>query len=161
MPNIIGVKEASGQLSQIMEIIEMISPIYPQFSVMSGDDQFTFPVMCLGGSGVISVASNLIPHEMKQLVSLIQQGQYAEAKQLHYALNQLFKTLFIETNPIPIKAAMSFLNLPAGPCRLPLCELQQNNLETLQKVLARNHFLSFKIGSKKETHRSFHHLRSQ
>lgn len=145
LPNIIGVKEASGQLSQIMEIIEMISPIYPQFSVMSGDDQFTFPVMCLGGSGVISVASNLIPYEMKQLVSLIQQGQYAEAKQLHYALSQLFKTLFIETNPIPIKAAMSLSNLPAGPCRLPLCELQPSSFDTLKKVLAKNLFLSFKI----------------
>lgn len=122
VPNIAGVKEASGNLLQIMDVINKI-----EFSVMSGDDALTFPIMALGGDGVISVASNLIPKEVKKLIS-------SQEKDLHYQLLPLFKSLFIETNPIPVKTAMNMVGMAAGSCRLPLCEMQPENLQQLEKI---------------------------
>ena len=122
VPNIVGVKEASGNLLQIMDVIHKI-----EFSVMSGDDALTFPIMALGGDGVISVASNLIPKEIKKLIS-------SQEKELHYQLLPLFKSLFIETNPIPVKTAMNMVGMAAGSCRLPLCEMQPENLQQLKKI---------------------------
>lgn len=120
IPSIIGVKEASGNISQMMEVIEMRNQERPDFRILSGDDNLTLPLMSLGGEGVISVLSNLIPDLMLDLYKACKQGNFETARRLHYRLLPLFRGAFIETNPIPIKTLMAFSDLPAGPCRLPL-----------------------------------------
>lgn len=135
IPNIIAVKESSGSIAQINEVIQMLSPRYPDFSILSGDDVLTLPLMALGGHGIISVASNLIPKPVKQLVDACARNDFPLARSLHYQLAPLFKAAFIETNPIPIKAAMQMRGMPAGPCRLPLCDLAPENLEKLRLAM--------------------------
>ena len=120
--NIVAVKEASGNIVQVMDVRATI----PNLTVMSGDDILTLPIMALGGSGVISVASNLIPDAIKTLV---------ETGENFYKLLPLIKGLFLETNPIPLKAAMNLKNMAAGPCRLPLCDMQQETYEQLKTTL--------------------------
>ncbi len=142
IPNIAGVKEASGNINQIMEVIEHISLRYPQFSVMSGDDSLTFALMALGGHGVVSVVSNLIPREVLDLVRKLQQRDYTGARALHYKLMPLFRDLFIETNPIPIKAAMSLCGMAAGGCRLPLCDLTEESQRKLEETLQKSGLLT-------------------
>lgn len=132
---IIGVKEASGNMIQMMDVIENILYQRPNFSVLSGDDALTYPLITLGGHGVISVLSNLIPAEMKELCDLALNHQYSEARSLHFKLLPLMRNLFIETNPIPIKAAMNLCGYAAGPCRLPLSPINKDHLLTLKKVL--------------------------
>lgn len=131
IPNIIGVKEASGNILQMMEVIEAIHNQQPEFSVMSGDDALTLPLMTLGGHGIISVVSNLLPYQVKALVTALQEKEYEKARQIHYNLLPLFRNAFIETNPIPIKAAMKMKGMAAGSCRLPLCDLMPENLAKL------------------------------
>jgi 4-hydroxy-tetrahydrodipicolinate synthase len=97
-------------------------------------------MMALGAVGVVSVASNLIPAEVVSLVNAASQGNYDLAREIHYQLLPLFKTAFIETNPIPIKAAMNLCGMPAGECRLPLCEMVPGNLNTLRQVLFQMQF---------------------
>lgn len=135
IPNIIGVKEASGQISQMSDVIEFIARDNHGFSVMSGDDALTLPLMALGGDGVISVVSNLVPHKVKALVTAMQKENYHVAKALHFELMPLFRGAFVETNPIPIKAAMAHLGMAAGGCRLPLCELTPENAKKLRELL--------------------------
>lgn len=135
LPRIVGVKEASGNFNQINEVIEVMRRERKDFSVMSGDDANTFPLMALGGNGIISVVSNLIPHHIKQLVTLLSEGDYEQARVLHYQLMPIFRDAFIETNPIPIKAAMTFAGMPAGGCRLPLCDLLPENRKVIQNSL--------------------------
>jgi 4-hydroxy-tetrahydrodipicolinate synthase len=132
-PNIVAVKEASGNLPQIMSLIGMVPK---GFSVLSGDDNLTFPMMALGASGVISVASNLMPKEVCQMTHAALEGNWDEARQIHYRLMPLFTNLFIETNPIPVKTAVGMMGMPAGPFRLPLCEMEPANHEILRKTLA-------------------------
>lgn len=133
-PTIVGVKEASGNISQINDVIELARQHRPEFSVLSGDDALTLPLMALGGHGVISVISNLLPKEVKELVDTIASGDFQTAQQLHYNLMPLIKMAFIETNPIPIKALHELHDLPAGKCRLPLCNLSEANYELLRKA---------------------------
>ena len=133
--NIAGVKESSGSVSQMMDVIENILPIRPDFSIMSGDDIFTYPLMALGGHGIYSVLGNLLPQKIKDLCDSMFQEDYAKARALHYELLPFARGMFIESNPIPIKAAMNMEGLPAGPCRLPLCEMSQHNLEKLKEIL--------------------------
>ncbi|MDR2363948.1 MAG: 4-hydroxy-tetrahydrodipicolinate synthase [Spirochaetaceae bacterium] len=139
IPGIIGVKEASGDLAQIGDIIrDTAGPRKAEggaFTVLSGDDALTLPLMALGGDGVISVVSNLIPGRIAALVRACQSGDFAEGRRLHYALLPLVKTAFIETNPIPIKAAMTWAGLPGGPARLPLGPLSPENGKRLYRVL--------------------------
>lgn len=135
IPNIVGVKEASGNLMQMMDVLEAIQSEREDFSVMSGDDALTYSLMTLGGDGIISVASNLIPFQMKALVKTIDEKNWEDARKLHFELLPLFKVLFIETNPIPIKAAMNLMGFAAGECRLPLCQLSKEHLNDLQSVL--------------------------
>lgn len=135
LPGIIGIKEASGNMGQISDVIEMVARHHPNFSVMSGDDALTFPIMAMGGLGIISVAANLIPKQVKSLVTAIQKGDYKTARELHFQLMPFFRAAFIETNPIPIKAAMSHYGMPAGSCRLPLCDMSPENLSKLKAVL--------------------------
>jgi 4-hydroxy-tetrahydrodipicolinate synthase len=132
--NIVAVKEASGNLAQVMDIIEALGD---RITVLSGDDNLTLPIMALGGKGVISVISNLLPKPLVELVESALKGDFKKAKELHYQLLPLFKAAFIETNPIPIKTMMNLVGMKAGPCRLPLCNMQPHNLEKVKKILSR------------------------
>jgi len=131
--NIIGVKEASGNIGQIMAILAHAPK---GFSVMSGDDAMTFPMMSLGGNGVISVASNVAPKEVCTMVHAALDGNWGEARKQHFRLLDLFNNLFVETNPIPVKTALRLMGRPSGTFRLPLCDMEPANLEILRRTLA-------------------------
>lgn len=131
-PNIIGVKEASGDLSQVMDLL-MRKP--KDFAVLSGDDNLVFPIVGLGGTGVVSVASNLVPDRMSAFVKLMLSGKWDDARKMHFQLLPFFKSLFIETNPIPIKAAMAMKGLITESYRLPMCPMVPKNREALAAVL--------------------------
>ncbi len=127
LPNIAGVKEASGDVNQMMEVITTIKAKKPGFAVLSGDDALTLPLIALGGDGIISVVSNLAPKEVTALAKAALDGDYVTARSAHYTLLPAFKNAFIETNPVPIKAAMNMKGLPAGTLRLPLAPLSKEN----------------------------------
>lgn len=135
LPNIMGIKEASGNIQLASEIIHTVMRKWPNFKVFSGDDALTVPMMALGAVGIISVVSNLIPVQVVALTKAALQGDFAKARQLHFQLFPLYKAAFIETNPIPIKNAMNLCNMPAGECRLPLYQMSVENLSFLRKVL--------------------------
>lgn len=132
--NIVAVKEASGSISQMMEVIESVVAARPDFKVLSGDDNLTLPLMAIGGHGIVSVVSNLVPSLILNLYQLCQSGDFKAAQSLHYQLLPLFRGAFIETNPIPIKALLHFEERPSGPCRLPLCPLSQENEKKLRHL---------------------------
>lgn len=144
--NIIGVKEASGSLDQ-MQTIRNLCP--KNFQLISGDDGLTLPVLSIGGVGVISVAGNIIPQDVAQLIRLFQQGKIAEAQALHYKMLPLFKSLFIETNPIPVKIAMGLMGLCSDELRLPLCPMSDDNFLKLKNALTEYGLLKQKQASKK------------
>jgi len=131
--NIVGVKEASGNLTQVMDVIKGRPD---GFCVLSGDDNLTLPIMAAGGDGVISVASNLVPGKMAELTGKALAGKWDEARALHYALLPLFKAIFLETNPIPIKAALAMKGLIEETYRLPMCVMKPANREKLKTTLA-------------------------
>jgi 4-hydroxy-tetrahydrodipicolinate synthase len=130
--NVVAVKEASGDINQMMNLIAQ-KPA--DFAVLSGDDNLAFPLIALGGKGVISVASNLVPGRMKEMVSAALHGQGDKARELHYRLLPLFKAIFIETNPIPIKAALAMKGMMQEVYRLPMCRMGEENRKTLAGVL--------------------------
>ena len=131
--NIVAVKEASGNLAQIMEILRG----RPEgFYVLSGDDAFTFPMIALGGDGLISVAANEAPALMGRLVNLALEGNWDEARELHYRLLPLMEANFIESSPGPVKAALAMMNLIEENYRLPLVAIEKKNREVLRQVLA-------------------------
>ncbi len=133
LKNIVGVKEASGNINQIAEIINQLPD---NFVVMSGDDSMTLPLISLGGHGVISVASNIIPRMTSDMVKLALEGKISEARKLNKYIMPIFRDLFIETNPIPIKTAMYMLGMPSGSFRLPLCDMTPQNKEKLRATLS-------------------------
>ncbi|MEJ2007748.1 MAG: 4-hydroxy-tetrahydrodipicolinate synthase [Acidobacteriota bacterium] len=133
IPNIIGIKEASGSVTQQMEVLRLVDP---GFKVLSGDDAFTFPLMALGGAGVISVISNEIPKQMTKLVHLLLDGKYDDARKLNAKLLPLMKANFIETNPIPVKAALAMMGKIKEVYRLPLCSMKPENRARLESALA-------------------------
>jgi 4-hydroxy-tetrahydrodipicolinate synthase len=133
-PNIVGVKEASGNIGQISRIIEETQD--EDFIVISGDDNITVPIMALGGAGVISVAANVDPIRMVAMCEAMRKGDYQKALVLHFALSPLFRSMFIDTNPIPVKKAVELIGMAGGPVRLPLDELDEKKTEQLKKVLA-------------------------
>ena len=143
IPSVVAVNEASGDIAQMGDIISTVVSARRKdgkyFAVLSGDDAFTLPLAALGGDGVISVVSNLVPRRIVELCRACREGNLAEARRMHYELLPLFKGAFIETNPIPIKTAMGWLGLPAGPLRLPLCELEKSNVEKLKAALRAAH----------------------
>ncbi len=132
VPAVVGVKEASGNISQMMEIIQGVSK---DFSVLSGDDAFTLPLMAVGGVGIISVASNQIPKEMASLVRAALDGNFAKAKKLHYEWLDLMNINFIESNPIPVKTALALMGKIKEVFRLPLVSMEEKNREKLKEVL--------------------------
>jgi 4-hydroxy-tetrahydrodipicolinate synthase len=135
LPGIAGVKEGSGDIAQIMDVIQAIGREKDGFTVLSGDDALAYPILALGGDGLISTAANLIPRRVADLVDAALDGDMETARIRHFDSLPLFRGLFVETNPIPIKQAMAWAGLPAGPCRLPLCEMEGANIEKLKAAL--------------------------
>ena len=131
--NIIGIKEASGSIVQQMEVLNAVPP---GFRVLSGDDTFTFPLMALGGGGVICTTSNQIPAPMCRLTHLMLEGKIDEARKLHFHLLPLMQANFLETNPIPVKAGLAMMGMIEEVYRLPLVPMQPENRAKLEKVLA-------------------------
>jgi 4-hydroxy-tetrahydrodipicolinate synthase len=134
IPNIVGVKEASGSILQMSEVIRLCGS---DFDVLSGDDQMTFPLMALGGKGVISVVTNIIPDRMSDLVRSMLAGDVDKARTIHFEIYELCQTMFVETNPIPIKAALSLMGKIEPEFRLPLCMPSAANLEKVRTTLAK------------------------
>lgn len=134
IPNIVGVKEASGSILQMSEVIRLCGP---GFDVLSGDDQMTFPLMALGGKGVISVVTNIVPHKMCALVKNMLEGNIEEARTIHFEIYELCQAMFVETNPIPIKFALSLMGKIQPIFRLPLCTPSQANQDKLKSILTR------------------------
>lgn len=133
IPNIVGVKEAAGSMKQITDIIALCGE---DFTVVSGEDFLTYPLLCVGGKGVISVVSNVAPAEMQALCDLHFQGKQREAMALYYRLLPLCHALFIETNPAPVKAALQMMGLiESDEIRLPLVTMSAEGREKLKKVL--------------------------
>ena len=135
LPNIAGVKEASGSMTQIMEVIEKIASKKPGFSVLSGDDIFTLPVMAAGGDGVISVLSNLMPNKVAALVDALLKEDMAEARSLHYSLAPLFRAMFVDGNPASVKYAMKLKGLLSGMLRLPLVEVNDGAKAVIESAM--------------------------
>ncbi len=133
LDNIVGVKEASGDINQMMDVLDQI----PDLAVYSGDDVMTLPLVALGGLGVISVVSNLWPDRVVAMVAAALAGDMPRARQLHWELLPIFRGAFIETNPVPIKYAMSQKGLAAGSLRLPLVEMTAENKAKLDTILAK------------------------
>jgi 4-hydroxy-tetrahydrodipicolinate synthase len=131
--NIVGVKEASGNLAQICDILRMTPRT---FCVLSGDDGLYFPMLALGAKGVISVASNVVPKEMAALYDAFALGQVARAREIHFHLWPLLQALFIETNPVPVKTALAMMGKVREEFRLPLCGMSDANRKALAKVLS-------------------------
>jgi 4-hydroxy-tetrahydrodipicolinate synthase len=131
--NVIGVKEASGNITQMAEVLTRVPD---DFAVLSGDDAVTVPLMALGGVGVISVASNEVPGPMSKLARFCLEGNFDEARRLNKQLFQLMKLNFIETNPIPVKAALAMMGHVEEVYRLPLVPMKPENKDKLRSALA-------------------------
>jgi len=129
---IVGVKEASGSLDQMSQVIAACGP---DFSVLSGDDNITLPLLAIGGSGVVSVIANILPRETAELVHAALDGDWKRARELHYRLFPLARAAFIETNPIPIKEAMAMAGMLEPEFRLPMCRMSDGNREKLRAIL--------------------------
>ena len=132
VPNIVGVKEASGSILQMSEVVRLCGP---EFDVLSGDDQMTFPLMCLGGKGVISVVTNLWPSKMSELAKSMLNGDIDSARSIHFEIFELCQAMFLETNPIPVKAALGMMGKITPEYRLPLCPLAEANQAKLKGIL--------------------------
>ena len=117
------------------QIKEVIARRPENFTVLSGDDNMTLDLMKAGGKGVISVISNLLPRQVSDMCSHALNGNWAEAEKINKYLAPMFKAAFIETNPIPIKTAMSLVGMPSGTLRLPMCELMPESLESLKQSM--------------------------
>ena len=131
-PNVVSIKEAGGNVDRVSELRARLPEA---FTVLSGDDGLTLPFMAAGAVGVVSVASNLLPREMCELVRAFTNGDIKQAEQLHRKLYWLFKDLFIEPNPVPIKTALSWRGTISAEVRLPLCEMSAVNQARLRKTL--------------------------
>lgn len=136
LPNIAGVKEASGDINQMMEVIAKIKAKNPDFSVLSGDDGLTLALVAAGGDGVISVVSNIAPALMTELTLAALDGNMEKARAIHYRLLPFFRAAFIDGNPSSIKYAMNVKGLPAGSLRLPLVEVHDKAKEIIKNALA-------------------------
>lgn len=135
LPGAVAVKEASGDIEQAGEIVRAAQAFGRDFAVLSGDDALTLPMISVGGRGVVSVASNLLPESIVALVGAALAGDFTRALELHQQLSDLFKETFIETNPVPIKYCMQRSGLAAGGVRLPLVELGDDSKLKLNKLL--------------------------
>jgi 4-hydroxy-tetrahydrodipicolinate synthase len=130
--NIVGIKEASGSIKQMSDVINLCDD---DFDVLSGDDLFTLPLMAMGGKGIISVISNVAPADMAALVDAFTAKNLEKAKALHHKMSPLIDALFIEVNPVPVKAALYLMGKIQYEFRLPLCKMSDANFEKLRKVM--------------------------
>ena len=130
--NIVAVKEASGNLSQVAEIAALVGP---DFDIYSGNDDQILPVLSLGGKGVISVLSNVAPKETHDMVAKFMEGDVQGAIKLQLDAIELISALFCEVNPIPVKTALNLMGYEVGACKLPLCDMEPKNLETLKTAM--------------------------
>ncbi|MDP6893175.1 MAG: 4-hydroxy-tetrahydrodipicolinate synthase [Verrucomicrobiota bacterium] len=130
--NIVGIKEAGGDADRVSQLRESLGP---KFVILSGDDSLTLPFMAVGAEGVISVASNLIPRKIVRMVELYSTGRPAAALKIHQDYYSMFKDLFIETNPVPVKFALAIMGKCAEEYRLPLCKMTSKNCKQLVKTL--------------------------
>ncbi len=130
--NIVGIKEGTGSLQQISDLVQLCGE---RLTILSGDDFTALPTMAVGGKGVISVTANIAPSDMAQMINAAERGDYSEAKKYHDRLYPLHGVLFSETNPIPVKAALSLMGKCADEVRLPLCRLSEENLKKLKKTM--------------------------
>jgi len=131
--NIVSIKEAGGSTERVSALRNALPT---EFTILSGDDSQTVPFMAVGAVGVVSVASNIIPKQVSEMVTLFLKGQAARAAELHLHYFRLFKDLFLESNPIPVKAAMHLLGMIQAEYRLPLCEMSATNLEKLRATMS-------------------------
>ncbi len=131
-PNVVAVKEASGELSQMMDVLESKPG---NFAVFSGDDNMALPLTLMGGDGVISVASNIIPRQMSEMINAAINGKLAQARSMHFELLPLFKAMFLETNPIPVKYCLSKMGMIEPIWRLPLCPPIHDTVKELDRML--------------------------
>ena len=139
IPNIVGTKEATHSMDMASDIRRLCGE---EFDILSGDDSLTLPLMSLGGRGVISVAANIAPAVVSEMVGALLEENFVRGRELHYDLLPLFRALFIETNPIPVKTAASILGLCSDEMRLPMIPLAGDNLNTLRRVMEEtNHLL--------------------
>ena len=134
IPNIVGVKDSTLSMNMISDVISLCGE---EFDVLSGDDPMTLPLISLGGVGVISVASNVAPGAVSDMVKALLEGDWDRGRELHYELLPLFRALFVETNPIPVKTAASLLGLCSDEMRLPLIPMNGENLRRLQETMDR------------------------
>ncbi len=132
LPTIVGVKEGSGSVQQASDLVQMCGD---RLTVLAGDDALTLPMMAVGGKGVITVTANIVPAEMARLVAAFAEGKIEEARCIHFKLSPLFAALFFETNPIPVKEALSLMGKIDPELRLPLCSMAQDTREKLVQVL--------------------------
>ena len=133
--NLVGVKEASGSLDQMTQVILACGP---DFSVLSGDDNLTLPLMSVGGRGVISVIANIVPRETVEMTHAALAGDWKHAREMHLKLFPLSRAVFIETNPIPVKEAMAMMGMVEPEFRLPMCRMGAANRERLRTVLVQH-----------------------
>lgn len=130
--NVVAMKEASGDINQMMRLVELCGD---RLTLLSGDDNLLLPLLAIGGKGVISVLSNILPADVRKVITLFNEKKFEEAKTLFYKLLPLCRAMFIETNPIPVKAAMAMMGFCSDELRLPLTPLSDENKKTLRKIL--------------------------
>lgn len=135
LSNIVAIKEASGNINQV---VEMKSLCRESIDIYSGNDDQTVAIMSVGGIGVISVLANVIPNKVHEMAEKCLQGNFKDALQIQLDTLSLSNTLFIETNPIPVKTAMNLMGMEVGPLRLPLCEMEDKNEDILKNILKAN-----------------------
>jgi len=131
LPGVVGVKDATGSLPMMSSLHQAL----PEFLIWSGDDPLILPMMALGAVGAISVSSNLVPQEIARMINLAQNDRFREARALFHQLSPIMNALFLETNPIPVKAAMQLEGKPSGSCRLPLTPPSRQTLKALKEAL--------------------------
>ena len=134
-PYIVATKEANGNISSLVKTMELCGD---NLAIYSGEDVLTFPIMAMGGMGVISVFSNILPHEMHELTAAMLDNRIDEGRKMMFKYVDLMNALFMDVNPIPVKAAMNMMGFNCGHCRLPLVDMTDDMLETLRKELSRH-----------------------
>ena len=151
LPNIVAIKESSGNLEQMSRILQMTNR---KIALISGDDSLTLPVLSIGGVGVISVVANIVPHDVAAMIKAFEQGKTTKAAEWHEKMLPLVKAMFVETNPVPVKTAMGILGMiPDASVRLPLCSMTAESIEKLNGALAGYGLRPRAVTAKKRTAR--------
>ena len=140
IPNILGIKDATGSVNVLTEMIELTKG--EEFYFLSGDDFIYFPFLCIGGHGVISVVSNVAPKLMREVYDAVNKGEYEKARELHFKVFKIAKAMFLQTNPIPVKKALALMGMIKDEIRLPLVSMDGEPLERLKMILKEEGLIS-------------------